>query len=85
VKTRAYPSTPLWVKLTLSALLATAAIWWLADRADRRGNEQRLSAIASQIAGRSVRVSWPGPLGWDIVEAVDGGRLDLRTDDERFP
>jgi hypothetical protein len=72
VNTRAYPSTPLWVKLTLSALLATAVIWWLADRADRRGNERRLGAIASQIAGREVRVRCPGPLGrllgWDIVE-----------------
>ena len=72
MKTRAYPSTPLWVKLTLAALLTTAASWWLADRADRRGNEQRLSTIASQIAGRPVRVECPGPLGrllgWDIVE-----------------
>ena len=70
--TRAYPGTPLWVKLTISALVVTAAAWWVADRQDRRGNERRLSAIASQIAGRDVRVSCPGPLGrllgWDIVE-----------------
>lgn len=70
--TRAYPSTPLWVKLTISALLVTAVAWWVADRQDRRGNERRLSAIASQIAGRDVRVKCPGPvgrlLGWDIVE-----------------
>ncbi len=70
--TRAYPSTPLWVKLTIAALIVTAITWWIADRQDRVGNERRLSAIASQIAGRSVRVDCPGPvgrlLGWDIVE-----------------
>jgi hypothetical protein len=32
-------------------------------RADRVGNERRLSAIASEIAGRSVHVHCPGPLG----------------------
>jgi hypothetical protein len=72
VRTRAHPGTPPWVKLTISALVLTAAAWWVADRQDRRGNERRLSAIASQIAGRSVRVECPGPagrlLGWDIVE-----------------
>jgi hypothetical protein len=72
VKTRTYPGTPLWFKLTAAALVVTAAGWWVADRADRRGNERRLSAIASRIAGRSVRVDCPGPvgrlLGWDIVE-----------------
>src|SRR5215204_2774470 len=69
---RAYPSTPLWVKLTISALVATALVWWIAGRRDRHDNERRLSAIASAIAGRDVRVSCPGPLGrllgWDIVE-----------------
>jgi hypothetical protein len=116
----------------------------IADCHDRRGNERRLSAIASEIAGRDVRVSRPGPVGrlfgWDIVEGsvrfdadgkpadetktpkqscaeldalaegrrekglaqytgayqemaepyrsggcVDGGPLDLRPDDMRFP
>ena len=70
--TRAYPSTPLWVKLTIAALVTTALAWWIADRQDRRGNERRLGAIASEIAGREVRVSCPGPvgrlIGWDIVE-----------------
>lgn len=70
--TRAYPGTPLWLKLTISALVVTALAWWVVDRLDRRGNERRLGAIASQIAGRDVRVKCPGPvgrlLGWDIVE-----------------
>jgi hypothetical protein len=61
-----------WVKLTALAVLVAAATWWIADRQDRRGNERRLSAIASQIAGRPVEVRCPGPLGrvlgWDIVE-----------------
>jgi hypothetical protein len=64
--------TPVWVKLTALAVLVAAATWWIADRQDRRGNERRLSAIASQIAGRPVEVRCPGPLGrvlgWDIVE-----------------
>ena len=67
-----HPETPLWVKLTALAVLVAGATWWLADRQDRKGNERRLSAIASQIAGRSVEVHCPGPLGrvfgWDIVE-----------------
>jgi hypothetical protein len=40
------------VKLAISALALTASVWWIADRQDRRANERRLSAIASQIAGR---------------------------------
>ena len=70
--TRAHPKTPLWVKLTISALVAGALVWWVADRHDRRRNERRLGAIASEIAGRDVRVKCPGPigrlLGWDVVE-----------------
>jgi hypothetical protein len=69
---RAYPKTPLWVKLTIATLVTVALVWWIADRQDRLGNQPRLSAIASRIAGRSVRVRCPGPvgrvLGWDTVE-----------------
>jgi hypothetical protein len=69
---RAYPTTPLWVKLTAAAAVTAAVVWWLADWRDRHGNEQRLGAIASQIAGRQVDVHCPGPvsrlIGWDIVE-----------------
>ena len=57
-----YPTTPLWLKLIVSALLLAATAWWVLDRSDRVGNERRLSAIASQIAGRAVEVHCPGPL-----------------------
>ena len=69
---RAHPTTPLWVKLGIAVVIGSALVWWVADRRDRLGNERRLSTIASQIAGRDVRVSCPGPIGrlfgWDIVE-----------------
>jgi hypothetical protein len=58
-----YPTTPLWLKLTVAVLLLAATAWWVLDRTDRVGNERRLSAIASQIAGRAVKVHCPGPLG----------------------
>jgi hypothetical protein len=65
-------STPLVVKLALAAVLVGAPTWWLAQRQDRAGNEKRLSAIASTIAGRDVRVRCPGVggrvLSWDTVE-----------------
>jgi len=84
--TRAYPSTPLWVKLTFAALVTSALAWWIADRHDRRGNERRLGAIASQIAGREVRVSCPGPvgrlIGWDIVEGSVRFSADGKPADE---
>jgi hypothetical protein len=57
-----YPTTPLWLKLSVSVLLLAATAWWVIDRADRTGNERRLSAIASQIAGRAVKVHCPGPV-----------------------
>ena len=57
-----YPTTPLWLKLSVSVVLLAATAWWVLDRSDRVGNEHRLSAIASQIAGREVKVHCPGPL-----------------------
>jgi hypothetical protein len=57
-----YPTTPLWLKLAVAVTLLAATAWWVLDRSDRVGNERRLSAIASQIAGRSVEVRCPGPL-----------------------
>jgi hypothetical protein len=86
VARRAHPTTPLWVKLSIAVVVGSALVWWVADRRDRLGNEQRLSAIASQIAGRDVRVSCPGPVGrlfgWDIVEGSVRFGADGKPHDE---
>jgi hypothetical protein len=58
-----YPTTPLAVKLAAAAVLVVVLGWWTLDHVNRTGNERRLSAIASEIAGRSVKVRCPGPLG----------------------
>ena len=83
---RAHPSTPWWVKATIAAVVGSALVWWIVDRRDRVGNEQRLSAIASEIAGRDVRVSCPGPIGrlfgWDIVEGSVRFDADGKPADE---
>ena len=60
---RPYPTTPLALKLAAAAVLVLVLGWWTLDRVDRAGNERRLSAIASEIAGRAVKVHCPGPLG----------------------
>ena len=81
-----HPSTPVWVKVLLIAVVAGSAVWWLADRHDRTGNQDRLGAIASQIAGRPVAVRCPGPvgrlIGWDIVEGSVRFGADGTPDDE---
>lgn len=50
----------------------SAATWLLATHLDRVHNERRLSTIATQIAGRPVKVHCPGVLArhlsYDIVE-----------------
>jgi len=58
-----YPATPLLLKLALAGVFVLVLGWWTLDRVDRTGNERRLSAIASEIAGRPVKVRCPGPLG----------------------
>lgn len=69
---RQYPTTPLLLKLTLAAVFLFVLAWWTQHRVDRAGNERRLSVIASDIAGRRVKVHCPGPimgvLGKDQVE-----------------
>jgi hypothetical protein len=60
---RRYPTTPIWLQLSVAVVLLGSLGWWTLDRADRLGNERRLAAIASQIAGRDVNVRCPGPLG----------------------
>jgi hypothetical protein len=83
---RAYPTTPIWMKLAIGAVLALALAWWSLDWRDRRGNERRLSAIASEIAGRPVEVHCPGPIsrviGWDIVEGSVRFEADGTPHDE---
>lgn len=54
--------TPGWVTALLVVAVAGPAIWWLADRHDRVANQDRLAGIASDIAGRGVKVRCPGPL-----------------------
>jgi hypothetical protein len=64
--------TPIWVKLALAVVCVGGPAWWLAQRQDRVGNEHRLGAIASTIAGRPVHVRCPGVyariVSWDTVE-----------------
>jgi hypothetical protein len=79
-------STPFVVKLAVAAILLGGPTWWLAQRQDRVGNERRLSAIASAIAGRDVRVRCPGVRGrvfsWDTVEGSVRFSADGRPADE---
>lgn len=64
--------TPLAIRIAVPAVLLAICAWLIADRHDRVVNENRLSAIASQIAGRKVKVHCPGPLRraleYDTVE-----------------
>ena len=83
---RTHPTTPVPVKLALVGAVLGVVAWWYTGWQDLRGNEQRLSAIASQIAGRDVRVSCPGPIGrlfgWDIVEGSVRFGADGKPHDE---
>lgn len=80
------PTTPLWVKSLLVTVLVGAPTWWLADRHDRITNQNRLAAVASQIAERPVRVRCPGPIGrvfsWDTVDGSVAFDADGRPSDE---
>jgi hypothetical protein len=66
------PQTPLWVRALLVCAVVGPPAWYGAAWRDRAGNEERLSAVASAIAGRDVRVRCPGPIirhfAWDTVE-----------------
>jgi hypothetical protein len=72
---------PLAYRIAAIAAIALPCMWWAADILDRRGNEHRLEAIASQIAGRQVEVHCPGPLG-RIGSDYDtlGGTVDADAD-----
>jgi hypothetical protein len=62
----------LWAKVLLVSAVLGPLVWYVAAWRDRAGNEQRLSAVASEIAGREVKVRCPGPIvrhfAWDTVE-----------------
>jgi hypothetical protein len=71
--------TPVWVKALLVALGVGLPAWWLAVRHDRVVNEDRLSAIASEIAGRPVEVRCPGLLRGAGPDTV-GGTVQFDAD-----
>ena len=66
--------TPLWVRATLVASVVALSAWLIAVHLDRVGNEHRLAAIASQIAGRPVMVHCPGIIERNVFapDTVDG-------------
>lgn len=72
MRSRTRVPTPLWVRAIVVVLAIGGPVWWLVQWQDRVGNERRLGAIASQIAGRPVHVRCPGVIGrlvgWDTVE-----------------
>jgi hypothetical protein len=65
-------ATPLWVRAAVVVVLVGGPGWLLLGFQDRLGNQGRLAAVASEIAGRPVQVRCPGVIGrvfsWDIVE-----------------
>ena len=64
----------------MAAALLGAFAWWALDRADRLGNERRLTAIASQIAGRDVKAGCPGPLGRALGQSTLEGSVRFSAD-----
>jgi len=63
---------PVWAKALVATVLLGGPGWWLADRHDRIANQDRLAAIASDIAGRPVEVHCPGPVARLLYETVEG-------------
>ena len=74
------------VKVAIVAVCIGGPTWWLAQRQDRVGNEQRLREVASAIAGRPVQVRCPGVYGrvvsWDTVEGTVRFDADGRPSDD---
>ena len=85
VRSRTRVPTPLWVRALLAAVAIGLPGWWALQWQDRVGNERRLAAIASQIAGRPVHVRCPGVIGriagWDTVEGTVAFGADGRPAD----
>jgi hypothetical protein len=74
---------PTSVKATLAAVALAIPLWWLADRHDRVTNQDRMAAIASDIAGRPVNVRCPGLL-WRTI-GYDMWAGSVRVDAEGHP
>src|SRR5215211_3406143 len=74
--------TPVWVKALLVVVGVGLPGWWLVDRHDRIANQDRLAAIASEIAGRRVRVKCPGPIGRMMAPGVVYLDAEGRVPDE---
>lgn len=55
--------TPPGIRIAAIAAIVIPLCWYAADRMDRRGNEHRLAAIASAIAGHPVKVHCAGVIG----------------------
>jgi hypothetical protein len=66
--------TPTWFKASVSAVLVALGGYLLLGHHDRVVNQERLGRVASEIAGRPVRVHCPGVIGrilsWDIVSGT---------------
>jgi hypothetical protein len=83
--TRRYPGTPLWIKLTISALLLRRLRGGSPTATTAR---QRAEAERDRLGDRRPRrrVSCPGPVGrlfgWDIVEGSVRFDADGRPADE---
>ena len=70
-----------WQRALIVAVLLVPVAWWAIDRHDRMVNQHRLGAIASQIAGRPVKVRCPGPLGRMMsVADTNSGMVELGRD-----
>jgi hypothetical protein len=71
---------PLKAKLAVAAVLLGVLTWFLADWRSRAGNEDRLSAIATEIAQRPARIDCPGPLGKLVQSDIWGGTVAADAD-----
>jgi hypothetical protein len=64
----------MWFRASVVAVLVGVPGWLLLAHHDRMANQDRLAGIASELAGRPVKVHCPGVIGralaWDFVEGT---------------